>query len=155
MKILILGHAGHGKDTVANILVNKFNLKFLSATEYINEKIIYPALSGKYKDSRSCLLDKDNNRSLWYDLIYDYKGDIVKEVLEVSDIYVGLRDINMLLKCINNKTFDLILCVFNPFLKKEDTSSMTIPLHTYSDIILLNNGTIDDLIKKVNFINIR
>lgn len=32
---------------------------------------------------------------------------------------------------------------------------MTIPLHTYSDIILLNNGTIDDLIKKVDFINIQ
>mgnify|MGYP003563710651 FL=1 len=36
MKILILGHAGHGKDEVAKIIVKKFGLKFYSATEYIN-----------------------------------------------------------------------------------------------------------------------
>lgn len=154
MKILILGHAGHGKDEVAKILVKKFGLQFYSATEYINEYIVYPALRDNYKSKEDCLLDKNNNRSLWYDLVYDSKIDIVKEVLKKSDIYVGLRDISMLLKCIHNKTFDLILCVYNPLLKTEDTSSMTIPLFMYSDIVILNNKDLQSLEDKVSYLNI-
>ena len=154
MKILILGHAEHGKDTVANILVELYGLKFYSATEYIADNIIFPSLKHKYKSKEECLADKVNNRKLWYDLVYDYKGDIVNEVLELSDIYVGLRDISTLIKCIHNNTFDLILAVHNPFKKGEDTDSMTIPIFMYSDLVILNNKDIKSLKDKLRYLSI-
>ena len=43
-KILVLGHARHGKDTVSEMLANKLDLKFTSSSAFCAEKVIWPAL---------------------------------------------------------------------------------------------------------------
>ena len=49
MKILILGHARHGKDTVADILCEKYNLKFVENSRSILELFLFDILKNIYK----------------------------------------------------------------------------------------------------------
>ena len=44
-KLIIIGHGRHGKDTVCEILRDKYNFKFISSSQYCSEKVIFPILS--------------------------------------------------------------------------------------------------------------
>ena len=48
MKILIIGHARHGKDTVADILYKNFNLTYTGSSQAAAEIFLYDALKDKY-----------------------------------------------------------------------------------------------------------
>lgn len=96
-KILILGHGGHGKGTVAKILEKDYGLKAVSSSDYCNEHVVYPALKGKYGYSSpaECYADRRNHREEWAHLISKYndpdKSRVAREILEIADIYDGMR----------------------------------------------------------------
>ena len=48
MKILIIGEARHGKDTVAEIMRDEYGMTFQSSSHFVCEKAVFPYMSAKY-----------------------------------------------------------------------------------------------------------
>ena len=97
MKIIILGHGRHGKDTVAEMIREHYGLTFISSSWGAAEKAVFPTLGPMYGYStvQECFDDRANHRMEWMNLITEYntpdKGRLCREILEKSDCYVGMR----------------------------------------------------------------
>ena len=153
--LLLVGHARHGKDSMAEILEEHFELKFKSSSQAAAEIFIYDALKEKYGYStpEECFEDRVNHRSEWYELICDYniedKAKLAKGILNYTDCYVGMRDSREIKECIKQNLFDLIIWVdASDRLPQEDKSSFNID-KSDADIIIENNGTYDEFKDKV------
>jgi hypothetical protein len=159
-KILIIGHARHGKDTVAEMINSYFGLTFKSSSLAAAEIFIYDKLKVKYNyDSfEECYEDRMNHRAEWHNLIKEYnkndKAKLAKDILKINDIYVGMRSQLEIDECINQDLFDLVIGIFDPRKPFESKSSFDIDLFKSSDIILINNGDLMDLEDKVNLLNL-
>lgn len=97
MKILIIGHGRHGKDTVSELLRYHYGLEFSSSSEYCAHEFIADAISPilGYTSVEECFNDRINYRDLWKALISAYnskdKGRLVKGIMEHNDVYCGMR----------------------------------------------------------------
>lgn len=95
MKVLILGHGSHGKDTLAEMVAHITSLSFTSSSRAACEKAVFPFIEPKYASIKACYHDRRNHRETWKRLIGEYntpdKARLIKEVLAEHDIYVGLR----------------------------------------------------------------
>ena len=154
-KLLIISHKRWGKDTLAEILNENFGLKFKSSSQSAADIFIYDELKDKYgyKTPEECFEDRMNHRPEWYRMICDYNKDdkakLAKGILEHSDCYVGMRDREEIDLCVKQGLFDLIIWVeASQRLPEEDKDSFNID-KTYADIIIDNNGTLDDFKKRV------
>lgn len=160
MKILILGDARHGKDTVAGFLNEDYGYTFASSSEKALDIFLYDILNTKYgleySSKQEAYLDRVNHRDKWYNEIVEYNKDdparLAKQILETSDIYVGMRSFEELLECKKSKVFDLYLGVFDPRKPRESSKSNTIDVLTDSQVVVINNGTLQHLRNNVNFI---
>lgn len=63
-KILILGHARHGKDTLAEILNKEYGMTFMSSSQAANEIFLFDELKNKYgyKTKEESFNDRVNHR---------------------------------------------------------------------------------------------
>lgn len=154
-KLLIIGHGRHGKDTLAELLRDHFGLKFVSSSQAASEIFIYDDLKSKYgyASPEECFNDRANHRAEWYDLICDYnkedRAKLAKGILERANCYVGMRDRDEINECIRQNLFDLIIWVDAcERLPKEAPDSFNID-KTCADIIIENNGTLDEFTSKV------
>lgn len=156
-KMLILGPGRHGKDCFTEILTSKLkNYKFSSSSEFVNNLIIFDILKDKYnyKTKEECFLDRSNHRTEWYNIICDYnkedKSKLTKEIFKENDIYVGLRD-NLEFKA-SYHLFEIIFWIdsserlFGKNIPFDNTLKIEM---SESDIVINNNGTIEDLEKKI------
>src|SRR5690606_25868868 len=98
LKVLLLGHARHGKDTVAELLRDRHVLSFQPSSMFAAERIVMPAFEARgmpYTSVEECYRDRVHHRSTWYDLICDYnRGDparLARELFAEHDVYCGLR----------------------------------------------------------------
>lgn len=97
MKLLILGKARHGKDTLAEILRDFHGIDFKSSSMFCAEKVVYPVLKEKYgyETVEECYKDRVNHREEWARLIEGYnlpdRARLAREILEESQCYVGMR----------------------------------------------------------------
>ena len=155
MKILICAKARAGKDSIAEILRFHLNYTFKSSSVAASEIFLYDALKEKYGyDSPvECFEDRVNHRAEWFDLIKEYNKDdptrLAKEILKNNDIYVGMRSNKELEACIEEGLFDLIVGVYNPNVEEEASSSFDIDIWKYSDFVIPNTGTLEDLEERV------
>ena len=155
MKILIAGRSRSGKDSMAEILHEEFGLTYKSSSMAAVEIFIFNVLKYKYhyKTMVECFEDRVNHRSEWFDLITNYNKEdrtrLTKEILKISDCYVGLRNIEELNECKKQNLFDLIVWVDAgdrvPF---EDSSSCTVN-KSCADIIIENDKDFDTFKEKV------
>ena len=155
MKLLIIGHARHGKDTVALILEGEFALTHLASSEASSTIFVFDALKEKYSYStvEECFTDRVNHREEWYNLICEYNVDdqakLAKEIVKRADVYVGMRSQSELNACIKQGVFDAIIGVVDPRKPVESKESMSIDVEQYSDYLINNDGTLSDLREKV------
>jgi len=154
-KLLIIGHARHGKDTVAEILLEQYGYQFKSSSEQAAEIFIYDELKEKYgyKTFQECYIDRMNHRSEWYELIKNYnqpdRAKLAKQILLKADCYVGMREREEILECLKQEIFDLIIWVDrSEHLPLEPTDSFNID-KSLADIIIDNNGSLADLVHKI------
>ena len=152
-KICIIGHGRHGKDLMAEILLENFYITFDSSSRICAEKFLFDILKDKYdyKTVDECFNDRYNHREEWYKKIQSFctpdKTRLVKLILSKNDIYVGIRDKAELLP--SKYLFDLIIWVdASERIKQEDSSSISVTKEM-ADIIITNNGTIQEFEKKV------
>lgn len=149
-KILILGHGRHGKDTVADLMVENFGLSKTSSSMFAAEHVVRPWLEEKhgltYTTLERCYEDRVNHREKWYQAICDFneedKARLAAAVLEVSDIYVGMRDDQEFFA--SRHLFDFVIGVtaFERVAFRDPT--FLAPLDE-CDFILTNDGTEEEL----------
>lgn len=151
MKLVVTGNGQHGKDTACEYLRDYYGLSFMSSSEYIGKKIIYPML--KKEDAEltweQCFKGRHNNRSLWYNLITEYntpdKTKIGREIFSQYDIYCGLRNIDELNAQKQSGLFDHSIWIDASLrLPQESSSSLTIR-ESDCDYKIENNATIEEL----------
>ena len=149
IKLLIIGAARWGKDTLAEILNEVYGLKFISSSQACSDIFIYDVLKDKYNYTtpEECFLDRVNHRSEWYNMICEYNKDdkakLAKEILKYNNTYVGMRDHDEIEECRKQGLFDLIIWVdASKRLPKEDSSSFNITKDD-ADIIIENNESLE------------
>lgn len=154
-KMLIVGHARHGKDTVAAMIQELTGAKFKSSSIAAAEIFLYDKLKDKYgyKTFVDCFNDRVNHRAEWHEEIKNFnkhdKARLAKIIMEDNDIYVGMRDKDEINKCIEDKIFDVIIGVFNPRLELEPSSSFNFEFKEVCDYIIQNRGTLEELKESV------
>ena len=151
MKLLVIGHGRHGKDTVCEILQKNYNLSFESSSKFCSQLFIYDQLKDKYgyANEEECYADRHNHRAEWYDAICDYnKGDgarLGREIFKAHDIYCGLRNKREYFAMKNTGVFDYAIWVDrSDHLPEESKDSMSLE-QWMADYTIDNNGTLNDL----------
>lgn len=91
MKIIINGHATHGKDYLAAAVAKKYGLRYYNASMWFAEKVLIPAYPGMWPCTEACYLDRVNYRDLWYQMMR--LGDWQERFMQHSDIFCGHRNI--------------------------------------------------------------
>ena len=155
IKLLIVGHGRHGKDTMAEILNKHFKFEFMSSSMAASKIFLFDALKEKYgyKTFKECYEDRSNKRDEWYELITKYNSEdrnrLAKKILEECDCYVGMRNPDELLQAKETKLFDLIVWVdASERLPLEPASSMGIT-KDMADVIIDNNSTLEQFVERV------
>lgn len=160
MKLLIVGHARHGKDTVADLIKNLTGMRHTSSSWACAEKVMMPAftkIEGRftryYTSTQECLEDRVNHRAFWYDEISAYNAAdparLVREILTTNDMYVGLRSKREFHAAKNQGLFDFAIWVDRAdHLPSESRDSMTIE-PWMCDFVLDNNDDLDGLCSRV------
>lgn len=154
MKILILGHGRHGKDTAAAYFQQIFGLSFRSSSEAALSAI-YPVLShvlNEYDNNKLFEL-RHQYRELWRRLITLYntpdKAALAKLILKDNDMYVGMRCKLEYAECMRQKLFDRIYWV-DASGRKPLEPSMGIIYDSETMIRLDNNGGEEDLYSQIH-----
>lgn len=154
-KICIIGHARHGKDTVAEMINQRYGYKSESSSQAASRLFLYDALKDKYgyKTPEECFEDRVNHRAEWFDMICeynkDYPGQLAADIMKSNDIYTGMRSNRELMTCVQDGIFDLVIGVFDPMKPLEPRDSFDIDIWGMSDIIIPNAGSLKDLAKKI------
>lgn len=154
-KILIIGYARHGKDTVAEIWRDEYGMTFESSSMACCKRALFPFLSKKYGylSVEECYKDRTNHRKEWYDMICDYNKDdasrLCREIIyeDRNDCYVGMRAKREFLA--SRYLFDLVVFVdSSERLPPESKESCTISIED-ADIVIRNNGTFEEFTEKI------
>ena len=108
-----------------------------------------------------CFEDRINHRTLWYEIIKEHNREdlarLGREIFQENDIYCGIRDREEFLACKKAGLFDVSVWVdASDRLPPEDPKSISV-LKSDANIIINNNGTLEDLKSEVSqfFMNIR
>ena len=155
-KLLILGHMRHGKDTFAELLRDNYGLTFQSSSQAAADIFIYDELKEKYgyETSEECFEDRVNHRPEWHQMICDYNKDdqarLAKGILKNNDCYVGMRDTDEIKECMRQGLFDLIVWVDASERKPSEPKNSFNIDKSIADIIIENNGTLEEFEEKVD-----
>lgn len=155
-KILVLGWARHGKDTVAEMLSDNHGLSFRSSSYFLAEHVVMPELRRRgitYPSLEACYEDRVNHRATWREIIAEHNGDdparLAKAILEVVDCYVGMRTDREYRAAL--PLFDAVVWVDSSArgIPPEGRDSMTIEFDAGVMHRIENSGTLADLEEKV------
>ncbi len=155
LRIMVMGYARHGKDTVSELLRDKYGKRFTSSSAFCAERVILPWFQAnpgqfQYKDAQACFDDRGNHRELWYELITAFNTpdltSLGRAIYEEHDLYCGIRNAREFHALRNAGVFDVAIWVdaFERIGTKEDPSSCTVE-PWMADFVLDNNGDLSDL----------
>lgn len=153
MKILILGAAGHGKDTVAALVEAQYGLDYSSSSMFVLREVIYPALKDKYnyKSERECFVDRVHHRQEWHDLICRYNTPdptrLTRKLLAENDMYVGLRNRREYLYTCH--LYDLVIWVDASERVGGEDDTLSINFDPSSMVRIDNNGSLVSVIEQI------
>jgi hypothetical protein len=156
VRLIILGHARHGKDTVAELLRDRFGMRFQSSSRFCTEKVMMPffARAGRpYLSAEECFDDRTNHRAAWFAQIALYNRDdpsrLARELFEAgNDVYVGMRSAEELKSA--RKLADLVVWVDAlERLPPEPLSSCSVT-REMADVRISNNANLEALAEAVD-----
>ena len=95
-RLLVIGHAEHGKDSVCEILRDTYKVPFASSSQFVADRVMWPRLGKFYSSAEEMFEDRRQNRALWKDLIAQYCADdparTAREMLDTGyRVYCGMR----------------------------------------------------------------
>ena len=151
MKLMIMGHARHGKDTVCEILRDTYGFTFESSSMAAARYAIYPVLKDLigYQTLEECYNDRYNHRALWFELIKAYNhrdgARLGRTIFADHDIYCGTRNEAEFMAIKEENLFDCSVWVdAGKRVPAETTSSCTVSCEM-ADMLVDNNGSLQDL----------
>jgi len=151
LKLLIIGHGRHGKDTVCDIIKKHYGYSFESSSRFCCNLFIYQKLKYKYNytDKDHCYTDRHKHRQEWYNAICEYNtpdaSKLGKQIFKEHDIYCGLRNKREFYAMRNTGVFDYAIWVDRcDHLKIEPKSSMSLE-PWMADYVIDNNATLEEL----------
>lgn len=151
MKLLIIGHGRHGKDTVSEYLRDFYNLSFESSSKFCSKLFIFDELKDihEYRSEEECYADRHSHRELWYNMICEYNledpAKLGREIFKSHDIYCGLRNKREFNAMKNSGVFDYAIWVDrSDHLPQEDKKSMSLE-PWMANYTIDNNGSLNDL----------
>lgn len=155
-KILILGWARHGKDTVADFMQQRHGLDLRSSSWFLADRCVRPYLAERgvnYDSLFDCYEDRVNHRAAWHDAIVAYNEDptrLTREILAVSDGYIGMRADREFQA--SKHLFDQIFWVdaSDRGLPPEPKSSMDIEFDPAEMVFINNSGPLEELGDRVD-----
>jgi hypothetical protein len=155
MKLLVIGHGRHGKDTVSEILNEKYDLSFESSSRFCSKLFIFNELKDKfgYETEEQCYADRHSHRELWYNMICEYNQNdpsrLGREIFKEHDIYCGLRNKREFHAIKNNNAVDFTIWVDrSDHLPPESKDSMSLE-PWMADFVIDNNGSLEQLERNV------
>lgn len=156
MKLMVIGNARHGKDSVCEILAADYGLSFVSSSQFVAERAVKPWLAERgitYPDFEAMYADRGNHRPAWFDAISAFNGEdparLARELLTEHDIYCGMRCARELAAVKASKLVDFTIWVdASRRLPPEDAKSMTVT-RDMADYVIDNNGPVEVLADKV------
>lgn len=152
MKLMVLGSARHGKDTVCSLLRDLYGLTFISSSFFVAEKAVRPHLAVlgiHYPTIQDCYNDRINHRSDWFNAIVAYNRDdparLGKELFAQYDIYCGLRNRVEFHALKAENVFDVCLWVDRSHHVPPEAPSSFNMTFAVADYIIDNNGDLAEL----------
>lgn len=157
-KLMIMGYAEHGKDTICKLLEIIFGWTSIQSSFFANEHVVYPILKDRYcySNSLECYNDRRNKRQEWYELIKAYNTPdgcrLARDLYSQFNIYNGVRNIEEYEAIKNAKLFDYSIWVdASDRLPIESEESCTVKPRD-ADIVFNNNDPL--YISTGNLINL-
>lgn len=154
-RILVFGHARHGKDTVCEFLQEKYGYSFISSSEFACVNVVFPLLAPKYgyKAPKECFDDRGNHRAEWYDAIREFNREdptrLGRAIWSTSNLYCGLRSAEEFEALRDQEVFDVSIWVdAGSRVGKESAASITVK-PWMADHIIDNSGSLEDLHKNI------
>jgi hypothetical protein len=151
LKLLVIGHGRHGKDTVCEILRDRYGYSFESSSQFCSRLFIYDMLKERYgyANEQECYADRHNHRAEWYNAICEYNvpdaARLGREIFSAHDIYCGLRNKKEYHAMRNTGVFDYAIWVDrSDHLPPEPKTSMSLE-QWMADYTIDNNGTLEEL----------
>lgn len=151
LKLLIIGHGRHGKDTVSEILRDRYGYSFESSSQFCSKLFIYDMLQEKYSyaSEAECYADRHNHRQEWYEAICAYNvpdaSRLGRAIFAEHNIYCGLRNKREFFAMKNTGVFDLAVWVDRSnHLPEEPKTSMSLE-QWMADYTIDNNGSLEEL----------
>lgn len=157
-KLVVTGLAGHGKDTVCEILRDIHGFTFESSSRILLNEVIFPVLQAKYdyNNADECYNDRTSHRQDWFELLKEYNKDdkskLGKLIFSNYDIYCGLRNIEELeaMKASNMFSYVIWVDASARLGITESSNSITITKNN-ADYILPNNLNLNMLELEINW----
>lgn len=154
--LLIIGHARHGKDTVAEMLRDQYGLTFASSSHFVAERCIWPTWGQeRYNSFEEMFEDRVNHRELWSNLINAYntpdKARTGREMIQELnlDMYVGMRDRGEYEACMAQGVFSTVIWVDGSKRHPDENNPKMTMERSMAHYVIDNNGTLQDLEKNV------
>lgn len=156
-KLMIVGHAHHGKDTVGELLKELYGYQFDSSSHFAGERVVLPyinqnlgavkTLTGAYQEMKQ---DQTGYlRQVWYTAICEYcdpdRARLAREIFAENDCYVGIRQVREFMCARNEGLFDFAIWVDRSYVLPAESTSSNVMQPWMCDFWLDNNGTLEDL----------
>ena len=163
VRIIIVGPGRHAKDTLAELLRDRYGWSFASSSHWVAENFGREYLEEehglRYDTMEECLADRVNHRNAWYQACRDYVKDdlsrLANDILAEYNIYVGMRGRDELMSVEN--TLDAVIWVeapervgVDPDVAQIDTDNLITKKD--ADLVINNDGSILDLIVQLPLI---
>ena len=150
-KLLILGYARHGKDTVGTHFQQYHDYKFVSSSWFVAKEVMWDVWGcAVYDNIHEMFEDRVNHRVLWMQMISAYntpdKTKTGRTMIERGyDMYVGMRRQDELDACRQAGVFDEYLWVDRSEHLPPEEGSMDIKYDPSYMVKIDNNGDLGDL----------
>lgn len=156
-RLMVLGSGRHGKDSVCEILRDRYGFTFESSSHFVAERAVRPYLATRgvtYSSFDEMYADRVNRRAEWFTAISEYNSPdaarLGREIYQEFDIYCGIRNQRELIALQRDGVVQHTMWVdASKRLPPEPVTSITVTARD-ADCVIDNNGTIDELSKNVN-----
>ncbi len=149
MKLFVIGHGRHGKDTVAEFVQKNYGLTFESSSMFCAEHVVTPWLEKMgitYSSLEECYEDRVNHRQDWYEAIRSFNKEdesrLSTAIFGNYDMYVGIRSRVEFLASRHLSDLCIWVEASDRYPDLEPTCKV---LREDCDVIVDNNGTIEKL----------
>jgi dephospho-CoA kinase len=153
VKLFVVGHGRHGKDTVAEFIQKNYGLTFESSSMFCAEHVVTPWLEKlgiTYDSLEACYEDRVNHRQDWYEAIRAYNKEdeskLSRAIFAKYDMYVGIRSRVEFLEARHFSDLSIWVEASDRWPDIDPTCKI---LQEDCDVIIDNNGTIEELYVKL------